>query len=123
MESMSKNKILRFYTSSTDKIKNTPVYEAIANAAKKNGLSGATVFRGIMGYGTSSELYSERFWEMVDKVPVVVEIVEEEEKIKMFLDSILPWLNDMPKGCLVTCQDTEIILLHKGMPKHEGEKK
>jgi uncharacterized protein len=123
MESMSKNKILRFYTSSTDKIKNTPVYEAIANAAKENGLSGATVFKGIMGYGTSSELYSERFWEMVDKVPVVVEIVEKEEQIKMFLDSILPWLNDMPKGCLVTCQDTEILLLHKGMPNHEGEKK
>lgn len=121
MGSMSKNKILRFYTSSTDKIKNTPVYEAIANAAKKNGLSGATVFRGIMGYGTSSELYSERFWEMVDKVPVVVEIIEEEEKIKMFLESILPWLNNIPKGCLVTCQDTEIILLHKGMPKHEAK--
>ena len=55
-------KILRFYTSNTDKIKHTSAYEAIAFAAKRYGLAGATVYKGIMGYGTSSVLSFVKFW-------------------------------------------------------------
>lgn len=114
MESMSKAKILRFYVSSTDVIKHTSVYEAIAIEAKKYGLAGATVFKGIMGYGTSSNLHSDKFWEINYKVPVVVEIIDKEEKINRFLDIVLPWLKLLPKGCLVTCEDTQIILMKNG---------
>lgn len=119
MNSMTKTKILRFYISSTDMINHKPVYEAIAYAAKENDLAGATVFKGIMGYGTSSELHSNLFWEIVDKVPVVVEIIEEEDKINRFLDVVLPWLKLQPKGCLVTCQDIQAILVKQGTQNHE----
>ncbi len=117
MESMSKAKILRFYTSSTDVINHTSVYETIAFQAKKEGLAGATVFKGTMGFGTSSNLHSDKFWELIDKVPVVVEIVDEEEKINHFLEVILPLIKSMPKGCLVTCQDTVIVLEKQGNKK------
>ena len=114
MESNSKAKVLKFYVSSTDVVKHTSVYETIAFAAKKHGLAGATVYKGIMGYGASSELHSDKFWELIDKVPVIVEIVDTEENIKSFLDVVLPWIKLLPKGCMVTCQDTDVILIKNG---------
>lgn len=117
MESMSKAKTLRFYISSTDVIKHTSVYEALAFEAKKYGLSGATVYKGAMGYGTSSNLHSDKFWEFINKVPVVVEIVDEEDKINKFLEIVLPWLELLPKGCLVTCQDTLVVFVKNGKKK------
>ena len=107
-------KILRFYTSNTDKIKHTSAYEAIAFAAKRYGLAGATVYKGIMGYGTSSVLSSVKFWELNEKIPVIVEIVDEDDKISRFLEKIVPVLEKMPKGCLITCQSTEVVLLKTG---------
>lgn len=114
MDSSSKYKILRIYLSNTDKIKHTSVYEAIAFKAKKYGMAGATVYKGIMGYGTSSELTPIRFWELTEKVPVIVEIVDEENKIRNFIEKIRPWLDLIPKGCLITCHDAEVLLLKKG---------
>ena len=114
MESSSKAKVLRFYVSSTDVVKHISVYEAIAVAAKEHGLGGATVYKGIMGYGTSSKLHSDKFWELIDKVPVIVEIVDTEENINSFLDVVLPWIKLLPKGCMVTCQDTNVILIKNG---------
>lgn len=107
-------KILKFYVSNTDVVKHNSVYESIAFAAKRFGLAGATVYKGVMGCGTSSTLHSDKFWELNDKVPVVVEIVDEEDKIKSFLDEILPIIQSLPKGCLVTMQDVEIILQKQG---------
>lgn len=118
---MSKAKILRIYVSSTDVVKHTSVYETIAFEAKKYGLAGATVFKGIMGYGTSSNLHSDKFWEINYKVPVVVEIIDEEEKINHFLNIILPWLKLLPKGCLVTCQDTLVVLMKNGEKKEYNQ--
>ena len=111
-------KILKFYVSNTDVVKHNSVYESIAFAAKRFGLAGATVYKAIMGCGASSTLHSDKFWEINEKVPVIVEIVDEEEKIRNFLDEILPLLNALPKGCLVTMQDVEIIL-----QKQEKKKK
>ena len=110
-------KILRFYTSNTDKIKHTSAYEAIAFAAKRYGLAGATVYKGIMGYGASSELSSVKFWELNEKIPVIVEIVDEDDKINRFLEKIIPILEKIPKGCLITCQSTEVVLLKRGLSR------
>ena len=117
MKSMSMAKILRFYVSNTDMVKHVSVYEKLAREAKKYGLAGATVFKGVMGYGSSSKLQSDKFWEIIDKVPVVVEIVDEEDKIDHFLEMISPWLKTLPKGCLVTCQDTLVLLAKQGDKK------
>lgn len=117
MDSDVKYKVLRIYLSNTDKIKHTLVYEAIAFKAKQYGLAGATVYKGIMGYGASSSLNPVRFWELTEKIPVVVEIIDEESKINSFVEKIKPWLGLIPKGCLITCQDVDLIFLKKGQEK------
>lgn len=114
MESDKKHKILRIYLSNTDKIKHTSVYEAIAFKARKYGLAGTTVYKGVMGYGTSSELHFTKFWELTEKIPIVIEIIDEESKIADFIEKLKPWLELNPKGCLMTCQDVEIILHKRG---------
>jgi PII-like signaling protein len=110
-------KILRVYTGSTDKLKHTPLYEAILFAAKRNGLAGATVHKGIMGYGSSSIVHSAKFWETNEKLPVVVEIIDESTKIEDFFKVIQPYLESVRYGCLVTIEDAKVMLYKAGKQK------
>ena len=112
MKPGDKAKRLRFYISSTDKYGHTPLYKHIVFAAKEKKLAGATVLRGVMGFGSSSEVYSDRLWELSDKVPLVVEIIDVAEKIDLFLKEISHCCEDSHKGHLVTVDETTV-LLHK----------
>lgn len=114
MELGKKYKALRVYLSNTDKVDHTSAYETIAYKARQFGLAGATVYKGLMGYGTSSGLTPVKFWEFTEKVPVVVEIIDEDSKIDAFVEQMAPWLESLPKGCLVTCQEVEVLFLKKG---------
>jgi len=109
--------ILRIYASSTDKVHGTLLYEDIVYRAKESGISGATVFRGIVGYGASSTIHSSKFWELTEKLPVVIEIIDEKEKIEEFYSQIEPILKNMPKGCLVRIDPTQIRFYKKGIQK------
>ena len=82
-----KAKRLRIYISSTDKFKHSPLYEVIVFAAKRYGIAGATVLKGIMSFGVSSEVYSNKLWEISEKVPLIVEIIDEPGKIDSFFES------------------------------------
>ncbi len=106
--------LLRIFISSTDHLKQVPLYESIVFAAKKEGLAGATVCKGILGYGASSVIHSYKFWEISDKVPVVIEIVDEETRVRKFYESIRPQLETMRYGCLVTIENIEVLLLKSG---------
>lgn len=114
METLKQAKILRVYLSNTDKIAHQEAYEYLAYLAKKEGLGGVTVFKGIMGYGTSCKVSSEKFWSVSEKYPVRMEFVDSEEKIMKFVEKIEPIIDKMSKGCLVTIQDTEILITKKG---------
>ncbi len=114
MENTGKAVRLRIYISSTDKLKHSLLFESIVYQAKRYGLAGATVFKGIMGYGASSIIHSYKFWEISEKVPVTVEIVDEEEKILKFYDIIKPYLEEMRYGCLVTAEPVSIWLYKQG---------
>ena len=105
---------LKIKASTTDKIGNKLLYQYLVEKAKKEGISGATVFRGIMGYGTSSKIHSSRFWELTEKLPVVVELVDKTARLKEFFAGIEDELQNMPKGCLVTLEPTNILLQKKG---------
>ncbi len=117
MNSNDSVKILRVYTSSTDKLKHTPLYEMLVFAARRNGLAGATVHKGIMGYGSSSIVHSAKFWETNDKLPVVVEIIDESPKIEAFFEVIKPYLESVRYGCLVTIEDAHVLLFKTGGKK------
>ena len=98
MKPFDKAKRLRIYISSTDKFEHSPLYEVIVYSARKHGLTGATVLKGIMGYGASSEIYSNKLWEISEKIPLVVEIIDDPEKIDSFFESIKPLFEKNRKG-------------------------
>ena len=107
--------ILKIYASTTDKIGSKLLYEHIVHLAKNRNISGVTVYRGIMGYGQSSKISSSKFWELTEKLPVMIEIIDETEILEDFYDLIEPDLLAMPKGCLVTVEPTKIKLQKPGM--------
>lgn len=117
METNSKAKLLRIYISSTDKFKHAPLYEVILYAAKRYNLAGATVLRGIMGYGLSSKISSLKFWEITEKVPVILEIIDEDQKIDSFFNIIQPYFAKIRYGCIITSEEVNIMLYKQGNKK------
>jgi len=71
-----------------------------------------TVYRGIMGYGLSSRINAPRFWELTEKLPIMIEIIDNNEVINEFYNLIEPDLLSMPKGCLVIVEPVTL-KLHK----------
>ncbi|OGH91283.1 MAG: hypothetical protein A2534_00005 [Candidatus Magasanikbacteria bacterium RIFOXYD2_FULL_39_9] len=99
MKKTGEAKILRIFISNTDKFKHVPLYEMVVLAAKRYQLAGATVLKGVMGFGSSSVVRSVKFWEITEKLPVVIEIVDDSEKIDQFIEKILPWFEKLRYGC------------------------
>lgn len=117
MEKGTKAKRMKIYISSTDKYERTPLYELVVFSARKAGLAGATVLKGIMGYGASSEIYSNKVWELTEKVPLVIEMVDEPEKIDTFFKTIKPYFEKSGKGHIITVEETTVLMHKAGMPK------
>jgi len=120
MENNTEAWVLRIFIGSTDQVNQSPLYEYIVLQAKKKGIAGATVTKGIMGFGASSVIHSYKFWEVSDKVPLVVEVVDEEEKIRSFYETIRPQLEAMKYGCLVTMDKVEVLLYKSGEKRMFG---
>lgn len=110
----AKERVLKIYGSSTDKIGQKLLYEYIVEIAKDKGISGVTVYRGIMGYGLSSSISSSKFWELTEKLPVVIELIDSAKNIKAFYKNIEQDLQEMSKGCLVTMEEVSVKLRKKG---------
>ena len=106
--------ILRIFIGSSDLVDQQPLYEKLVFQAKKSGIAGVTVTKGIMSYGASSVIHSYKFWEVTDKVPVIIEIIDEEQKIRDFLEMIRSNLESMKYGCLVTLDKTFVVIYKSG---------
>ena len=117
MEITGEAKLLRIFVSSTDKFKHTPLYEVVVFAAKRYGLAGATVLKGFMGYGVSSQIVSQKLWEISEKLPMIIEIVDESAKIDGFVETILPYFEKVPKGGMITLEKVTIVLHKSGTKK------
>ena len=118
MEIKGEAKVLRIFISNTDKFKHNSLYEMIVFAPKRYGLAGATVLKGVMGYGSSSVIHSVKFWEITEKLPVVIEIVDEAEKIEKFTEKILPWFEKLRYGCMITVEEVNLVLYKQGSKKN-----
>jgi PII-like signaling protein len=112
MDIKSESSILKIYASTTDRIGTKLLYEHIVNLARDRGISGVTVYRGVMGYGLSSSISSAKFWELTEKLPVMIEIIDNNDVINEFYNLIEPDLLNMPKGCLVIAEPITV-KLHK----------
>jgi PII-like signaling protein len=98
-------KLLRIYIGETDRWHGQPLYMAILLKAREMGLAGGTVFRGIAGYGANSVIHTANILRLSEDLPVVIEIVDTDEKIKAFL----PVLDEMVKEGLILLREVEVI--------------
>jgi PII-like signaling protein len=97
--------LLRVFIGESDRWAHQPLYEAIVLKARELHLAGATVLRGPMGFGKSSRLHTAKILRLSMDLPLVIEIVDTEEKIQGFL----PALDEMMKGGLVTLEQVRVI--------------
>src|SRR2546430_950421 len=97
--------LLRIFIGESDKWEHKPLYEAIVLKARESHLAGATVLRGPMGFGKSSRLHTAKILRLSTDLPLVIEIVDSEEKINAFL----PVLNGMIGGGLVTLEKVKVM--------------
>ncbi len=110
----SNTSVLKIYASITDKIQSEPIAQYILLKAKKEKISGATVVKGIMGYGMSTLISSPRFWELTEKLPVIIELIDYTDKLEKFYKIIEKKLLAMKKGCMVVMEPIDIKLIKKG---------
>lgn len=97
--------LMRIHIGERDHFEGMPLYEAIVQLLRKRGYAGATVTRGIMGFGATATLHTDKVLRLSVDLPIVVECVESEEKI----EAILPELDRMIGGGLVTLEKVRVI--------------
>ena len=104
--------LLRIFVGESDKHGHIPLYEAIVVKARESGLAGATVLRGVMGFGRHSVMHTAKILRLSEDLPMVVEIVDAPEKIESFLRV----LDGMIQDGLVTTQPVRLIQYRSGNP-------
>ncbi|HUX60557.1 MAG TPA: DUF190 domain-containing protein [Ignavibacteriaceae bacterium] len=109
MELKGEAKLVRIFVGESDIIHHIPVYERIVQEARKMHLAGATVFKGVMGYGGNSRIHTSKILRLSEDMPMVIEIVDEEEKINNFLPLLHDIFEEANCGGLITMEKAEII--------------
>ena len=97
--------LLRIFFGEDDKLEGRPLYEAIVLKAREMHLAGATVLRGPMGFGASSRLHTTKILRLSEDLPLVIEIVDSEDKI----DGFLPVLDGMMSSGLITLEKVQVL--------------
>ena len=106
MELTGERVIMRVFVGERDKFKGKPLYEAIVELLRSRHYAGATVLRGIVGFGASSRLHTDRFVELATDLPIVIECVETRERI----DAVLPEIDAMMGGGLVSLERVDVLV-------------
>jgi uncharacterized protein len=101
--------LLRIYIGELDKYHHQPLYEAIVMFAKTNGMAGATVLRGLMSFGANSRIHTARLLALSEDLPIIIEIVDEEEKVREFVTKLRPYFESSAYGGLVTIETVSVI--------------
>ena len=107
-------KLLRIFLGESDNFQQKPLYETIVFEAKKQGLSGATVFRGIMGFGPNSKIHTAKLFDISSDLPVIVEIVDTLENINLFVKFVEQLFEESKSGGLITIEKVEVIRYKSG---------
>lgn len=108
---------LTMYLGENDLYKHRPLYHEIVERARQAGLAGATVFRGMEGFGASSRVHTSRLLTPSQDLPIVVEIVDRLERIEQFL----PELDELIAEGLVVREDVEIVMYRGRTAQESGE--
>ena len=105
MKTAGTAKLLRIFVGERDRSFGQPLYTAIVEKLRQAGLAGATVFKGIEGYGKHAAIHSARVFDLADDMPILIEVVDAEERIRAFL----PALDTMIEEGFVTLESVEFI--------------
>ena len=108
--------LLRIFIGESDKYEGIPLSRYLVELFKKEGMAGATVLRGISGYGKSSKLHTTSILRLSDDLPIVIEVVDRKENI----ERIKPILDDVIEEGLITEEDVKIIL-YEGRPSDKDK--
>ena len=106
MKTPTDGKLLRVFIGESDKWHGKPLYGEIVLLARKEGMAGATAIKGFLGFGRNSHIHTAKILRLSEDLPIIIEIVDSEEKISKFL----PHLDEMVKEGLVTLEKINIIM-------------
>lgn len=109
MVSQTEQVLMRIFIGESDRFERKPLYQALVEFFKAEGFSGATVLKGAMGFGAQSKVHSDHLLRLSSDLPVVVEVVESQEKV----DAVLPRLESMLQGGLITLEKARVIRFNK----------
>lgn len=96
--------LVRVYIGESDRSGHRPLYEVIVTEARKRGMAGATVLRGMMGFGKNSRMHTTKILRLSEDLPLIIEIVDSRERVQAFL----PELNAMVTNGLVTVENIQV---------------
>ena len=111
--------LMRIHVEEQDKFDGKPVYEAIVALLREHRFAGATAFRAVEGFGASGHLHEDHTWEVKLDVPIVIECIDTDEKIK----GILPELDRMIGGGVITLERVRVILYRSHLPPEERDER
>lgn len=115
---MKNPQLLRIFIGESDKWEGRPLYQALVEVARAERLAGATVLKGFMGFGRNSELHTANILRLSEDLPVVVEILDDAPKLKLFLKHVDRMMGDG----LVTLEKARV-LLHRARPASRTKRK
>ena len=116
MKLEGEGKLLRIFIGESDKHGRKPLYQAIVEMLREEGMAGATVLRGIEGFGANSHLHTARILRVSEDLPIVIEVVDTAERI----EEIMPKLDEMVTDGMVTLERVEVVTYRAGMPANEN---
>jgi len=102
--------LMRIHIGESDKWQGRSLYQAIVELLRREHFSGATVLRGVAGYGSSSRYHTDKILRLSQDLPIVIEVVEDSQRI----EEVLPRLDEMVGGGLITLEKVRVILYRPG---------
>ena len=97
--------LMRIFLGESDKLGHRPLYEVLVEFFKKEGFAGATVLRGVAGFGANSLIHTDKLLRLSADLPIIIEVVESQEKI----DAIMPRIDEMMSGGMITLEKATVI--------------
>jgi len=102
---VGENLLMRIFIAEGDRFEHRPLYEALVEMLRKEGFAGATVLRGVSGFGAHSVYHSQKLLDLSADLPMIIEAVESEEKI----NAVMPRIDAMMSGGMITMEKVRVI--------------
>lgn len=117
MREQSEAKLVRIFLGEGDRYRGKPVYEEIVRRAREQHLAGATVLRGVESFGAKSLLHTAKLLRLSEDLPIIIEVVEKDEKLSPFIAEVDRLFEEADCGGLITIENVEIIRYRAGNTK------